>query len=320
MLDDIRQVSQASSAHISIFAERYNKLLETARSLANNDREQAKELVHDALIEFVHHSPDLTTINNIDRYLRSLMRNVFKSQKRRICQRSKYELVIENYDLVESSFSETTNRYGNPHLLIQIQDVLRFICECACVRKERIKLGSVLILRFFHGYYTSEIAQIMGVTASAVSHLLKQARTEACLYLSNPDHRNYSYGVANAHGSSVFNYGCLADDLLNELRNAILKWPRGRNCLQHLQLQKMYEENSLEEIDSKTLAHIVSCESCLDAVNTILGLDSLSIRYPADKLGKHTTDRKKSQQLNASRKRSLASITLSVSIPASYCD
>jgi RNA polymerase sigma factor (sigma-70 family) len=296
MLDDIGHVPQTSSAHISIFAERYNKLLEIARSLANNDKEQAKELVHDALIEFAHHSPDLTTINNIDHYLRSLMRNMFKSQKRRICRHSKYELLIENYDLVESGLSEAANRYGNPHLLIQIQDILRFICEYACVRKEKLKLGSVLILRFFHGYYTSEIAQLMGVTASAVSHLLKLAKSDACLYLSNSDRLNYSHECADAHGGPSLNYGCLADDLLNELRNAILRWPRYHDCPLYFQLQKMYEGTPVGEIDSKTLSHIVSCESCLDAVNAILGLDPLSMRYPIDSLNRRTKGRKTPKQ------------------------
>ena len=301
MLDDLRPGSGVSSTHIEVFAEHYDHLLIVARSLTNNDQDQARDLVHDAMIKFVRLRPDLHTINNIDSYLRTLVRNLFKSQKRRSNVHSTYELVIENYDSVGSRLPEVADRYCNPHLLLQLQDVLRVICEYACVRKERLKLGSTLILRFFHGYYTSEIAQIMGVTASAVSHQLKLAQAEAYLYLNDPKRLNLSHEVTSIRGRLGLNYGCLADDLVDELRRAILSSHSCRKCILHFNLHKLYGEQRQKEIDCKTLAHIVSCVGCLDAVNTFLGLELLSNRYPGDTLSRRAKGRKTPQQTVAIR-------------------
>jgi RNA polymerase sigma factor (sigma-70 family) len=302
MLDDLRSMRAASPAHIEVFAERYNQLLVVACSLAKNDRDQARDLVHDALVKFVRLSPDLHKISNIDSYLRTLVRNLFKSQKRRMNTQSRYELTIENFNSVENGLSTVADRYYNPYLLLQIQDLLRVICEYACFRKERLKLGSALILRFFHGYHTSEIAQIMGVTASAVSHQLKLAQAETWLYLNDPKRLNLSHEIAGIRGTLGLNYGCLVNDLVEELRRAIFKSPSYRECILHFHLRKLYSVQCEEEIDCKTLAHIVSCADCLDAVNSFLGLELLSKRYPADTLNRCTKDRKASRQAVAKGK------------------
>jgi len=153
-----------------------------------------------------------------------------------------------------------------------------------------MKLGSVLILRFFHGYHTSEIAQIMRVTASSVSQLLKLARAEVHLYLNDPKHLNFSHEILCIRNSLELNYGCLSDDLVDELRCAVFRSSCSRNCLLQFKLHKLYGGKSSEEIDCKTLAHIVSCAPCLDAINTFIGLELLSMRYPTDTLGKRAKE------------------------------
>jgi RNA polymerase sigma factor (sigma-70 family) len=292
MLDNIGPMPVASYAHMDVFAERYSQLLVAARSLTNNNQGEAIELVHDALIEFIRHSPDLHKINNLDGYLRRLMSNLFKSQKRRRNVRLEYELSIENYNSVEDRLSDIANRFCSPHFLLRMQDMLRVICEYACFRKEKSKLGSALILRFFHGYHTSEIAKIMRVTASAVSHQLKLARAEIYLYLNNPKHLRFFNEIVKAHGESGLNYGCLADDLVAELRQAIFRLPSLHECILQFKLHKLYGRQCEQEIDCKTLGHIVSCEGCLDAVNAFLGLESLSSRYPTDMLSRCAKDLK----------------------------
>jgi RNA polymerase sigma factor (sigma-70 family) len=290
MLENHSQMTEVSSAHMDVFAERYNQLLEAARSLTNNNQGQAIELVHDGLIKFVRLSPDLHKINNLDGYLRTLIRNVFRSQKRHMNVQSECELSIENYDSVESRLSEVADRYCNPQLLLEVQDVLRAICEYACFRKERLKVGSALILRFFHGYHTSEIAEIMKVTASAVSNLLKIARSEAYLYLNNPKHHSFSHEIITIHGKPRLNYGCLVDDVVDELRRAIFHSSPPHKCVLQFKLHRLYGGQRQQEIDCKTLAHIVSCADCLDGVNTFLGLKLLSMRHPADMLSRCTKD------------------------------
>jgi DNA-directed RNA polymerase specialized sigma24 family protein len=286
MLDDFELRPESSAMHIGIFAERYNKLLGIARALTNNDLGQAVDIVHDALIKFVRHSPDLHKINNLDGYLCALLCNMFKAQKLRVNVRSKCELPIENDDLIEILSPEIVDRYCNQNSLLQMQDVLRIICEYACFRKERMKLGSVLILRFFHGYHTSEIALIMGVTSSAVSHQLKLAHDEVCLYLKDPKHSNFYREITAVRDRYKLNYGFLAEDLVEELRRAIFQSSSCRECILHSNLYKLYGGPRRKEIDSKTLAHIVSCVGCLEAASAILGLDLLSVRYPADMLSR----------------------------------
>lgn len=287
-LDDFESKRETASTHINVFTERYGKLLEAARFLSNNDQGRAIDLVHDALIEFVRHSPDLHKINNIDGYLGALMRNLFKSQKRRVTLRLIYELSIENCDLTESMLPEIADRRCNPHFLLQAQDLLRITCEFACFCKQRLKFGSVLLLRFFHGYHTSEIALIMGVTTSAVSHQLKIAQDEVCLYLNNPKHFDFYREITRLRSRLKFNYGRLVDDLVGELRRAIFLSPLRPECILHCDLQKLYGSQGRKEIDCETLAHIVSCADCLDTINAFLGLDLLSVRYPTDTLSRRT--------------------------------
>jgi RNA polymerase sigma factor (sigma-70 family) len=290
MLDNLAPMPEAFSTHMDVFADRYNQLLSVARSLTNNNQEQAIDLVHDALIEFVRYSPDLDKINNLDGYLHTLMSNLFKSQKRRAHARSECELSIENHNSVEGRLPEVADRYCNPHLLLPIQDMLRVICEYACIRKEKLKLGSALILRFFHGYHTSEIAKIMQVTAGAVSHQLKLARTEIWLYLNNPKCLSFCGEVAGIRGEYGLNYGCLVDDLVGELRRAIFQPLSPHKCTSQFKLHKIYGRQCKRGVDCKTLAHIVSCADCLDAINAFLGLELLSMRYPADTLSRYTKE------------------------------
>lgn len=282
MLDDFELTQEASTEHIRIFAERYNELLATARSLTNNDQGRAIDIVHDALIEFVRYSPDLRKISNLNGYLHALLCNLFKTQKRRVTVRSKCELSIESYELIESVLPGVADRYQNPNLLLQIQDVLRIICEYACFSKDRLKLGSVLILRFFHGYHTSEIALIMGVTASAVSHQLKLAQAEVCHYLKDPKRSDFHREIIAVRGRYKPNYGSLADDLVEELRHVIFNSSSLHECILRNSLYKLYRGRCRKEIDCKTLSYIVSCAGCLEAASTFLGLGLLSERYPAD--------------------------------------
>jgi DNA-directed RNA polymerase specialized sigma24 family protein len=204
-MDDSGPKPEASSVYMKIFEARYNKLLKAASLLAGIDRGQAVDLVHDALLVFVHRSPDLCKINNLDGYLRRLMYNLFKSQKRRAAFRSVNEFSVDNYDSVEYVLHEIADRCHNPHLLLQMQDALRAVCEYACFRKERLKIGSALLLRFFHGYHTGEIAQIMGVTPGAVSHQLKLAHSEISLYFNDPTNANFYRDIAGARSEYGLN-------------------------------------------------------------------------------------------------------------------
>jgi DNA-directed RNA polymerase specialized sigma24 family protein len=63
---------------------------------------------------------------------------------------------------------------------------LRSICEYACIRKETSKARSILLLRFFHGYYPTETAQVLRTSRNNVDNWLTLARRETKLFQENP--------------------------------------------------------------------------------------------------------------------------------------
>src|SRR6266540_1436560 len=144
------------ASHDDLFIERYARLFKWSLRLTDNNRELAEDLVHDAFIQFTFTHPDLQGIHDLDSYLYGMLRNLHLSQVRRATRNRLQPLSVVEYESVETGL-----RAIDPRDQIQVQEELRRACHYACVRKENAKIASVLILRFFHGYYPSEIVQIM---------------------------------------------------------------------------------------------------------------------------------------------------------------
>ena len=70
-------------------------------------------------------------------------------------------------------------------------------------------------------------------------------------------------------------------DLMLGLRRMIFSSCQGE-CLSQQQLQEVYANGSADALTTATLAHVVSCPRCLDAVNSRLGLPLLSERYASE--------------------------------------
>src|SRR6266851_6745624 len=273
-----------------LFLARYERLMGWALHLTDGERDRAEDLLHDAFIQFTLMGPDLEHIENVDGYLRTTLRNLHLSQLRRMTQVQHLSLSIADYDSVEIGL-----RSMELHTQVQVRDELRQICRYACLRKETAKAGSVLILRFFHGYYPSEIAQLMGATRSVVNDLMWIARREAKLYLSDPTAVKFmpaASGSADKTGKSFTEAEApkTPGDLLAELREEIYRSRRGK-CLSADQLQGIYGGGAPRAVDCLTLAHIVSCPSCLDAINRLVGLPPRSDRSPSDALGPDSRSR-----------------------------
>jgi hypothetical protein len=92
---------------------------------------------------------------------------------------------------------------------LQVKEELRGVCEYACLRKDTSKAGSVLILRFFHGFYPKEIAKILRSPLRLANDWLRIARHEARAYLEHPStlrflpHANRSSGPPNVPVASA---------------------------------------------------------------------------------------------------------------------
>src|SRR5713226_3782278 len=173
---------KAPSSHEDLFIERYDQMLAWSLQLTGHDQQQAEDLVHDVFIQFSLQHPNLNEIQNIEGYLFTMLRNLQRSQLRRAARTPGSRLSIVDFDSAELGLQATDLRAR-----IQVLNELSLICRYACVRKQSSKAGSVLILRFFHGYYPSEIAQVLRTTRQSVDERLRIARSEAKLSLSNPE-------------------------------------------------------------------------------------------------------------------------------------
>ncbi len=145
-----------AATHDELFVQRYSWLMSWALQLTQGNRFLAENLVHDAFVQFVLSRPDLNSINNIEAYLYTTLKNMHLSTARRLARDPEQDLLLVEYDSAALALWN-----ADPHPAVQHQDELRLICQYACIRKETSKAGSVLILRFFHGYYPSEIARIL---------------------------------------------------------------------------------------------------------------------------------------------------------------
>ena len=272
--------------HEEIFLGRYPELRGWALQLTENDRQQAEDLVHDIYIQFTLTRPDLSAIQNLDGYLYRMMRNLNVSRLRRSQRKQNKTLSIVDYESAELGL-----RTADPREQITLQDALRQVCQYACMRKQTSKAGSVLILRFLHGYYPSEIAAVTLSTREAVEERLRIARNEVRQYLHDPKSLRF---MSKAQVESMqfprMGFAQTTDQLLNQLRQTIFDSCEG-DCLAPKQLRKLYQaRNSVT--DTLSLAHLVSCPKCLDQVNDELDLPLLKERFATDTLATESRGKK----------------------------
>ncbi|HEX8294250.1 MAG TPA: RNA polymerase sigma factor, partial [Pyrinomonadaceae bacterium] len=265
-------------SHEEVFLARYGLLRSWALRLTGGDAARAEDLVHDAFVHFTFARPDLARVQNLDGYLYQMLRNLNISQMRRANRRRGDEPAVFEYDSAEFVL-----RAADPRDLIRVQDDLRQVCHYACVRKESSKAGSVLILRFMHGYYPVEIARFTGATREAVEERLRVARNEARQYLKDPESLRFiSKGRARGARAASTGYAQTPEELLRDLRQRVFESRRGQ-CPTAEGLSKVYDSKGGP--DCATLAHLVSCPRCIDEVNDLHELPLLAERFPVDSLG-----------------------------------
>jgi len=275
----LTKIAPDAESHEEVFLGRYARLRAWAIQLTQSDREQAEDLLHDAYIQFNLSRPDLNSISNVDGYLYRLLRNLHLSQVRRSLRVQRKTLSIVDYDSAEIGL-----RSGDPRQQICLQDELRQVCQYACDRKETSRAGSVLILRFLHGYYPREIAQVMRTTRKAVEERLRVARSEAHQYLLNPGKLHFMHQTPGGKTHVPTGFARSADRLLGELRQAVFDSRQGA-CLERADLTSLYSGKNEAGIDQPTLGHLTSCPECLDEVNRLLNLPLLIERFPTDTIG-----------------------------------
>jgi RNA polymerase sigma factor (sigma-70 family) len=276
MFDQRRAAAQSEPTREQLFTERYEILLTWALQLTNQQRDEAEDLVQDAFVQFMLARTQLEEIENINGYLRRLLRNMYLSRLSRVSQRlHDSALSIADYDTFRLGWTAI-----EPPRRMQAAEELQQICAYACFRKESSRAGSVLILRFFLDYFPTEIASVLGSSRHCVDQWQRLARREVKLFMDDPRRLRFVDNGTTAANSWTGSPSS-DSDLMLALRGMIFSSHRGA-CLSKHELEAAYASGKTDALSTSELAHIVSCRACLDAVNTMLALPRLAERYPAE--------------------------------------
>jgi len=265
--------------HEELFTGLYTRLRGWAIQIVRQDHELAEDLLHDAFIQFTNARPELKKIVNTEAYLYGLIRNLYLSHLRKKARRDKHTSSIIDFETMRLGLksAEFADNF-------QIQEELKRICYFLCLRKESSKSASVMILRFFHGYFPSEIASVMRATPQVVKVRLNTARNEARSVIDNP--QTITAIEKRISPETVIDKSFRSNvELAVALGKMIFSTVNGI-CPDDEELNEIYFFKDNETIETKTLAHIVSCRKCIDRVNALLNLLPLSDRYSVDFIGK----------------------------------
>ena len=247
--------------HEAVFLSHYQQIRSWARQLTKANEAEAEDLVQDVFIDFIHSRPDLSGVRNLDAFLYTIVRNIHRSQLQRHLRRLNLLLSVVDYDSAALGL-----RAAAPARLLEIREQLHRVCQFACERKRTSKAGSLLILRFFHGYYPAEIATITRWDRATVDARLALVRREAREYVEGPEPNRRTRGVALE-----------SEAVLAELRSRIVSAVEGE-CPPPASIRRLYREDTIEGPSRDFLSHLVSCPRCLEFVNQLLGLDSSAER------------------------------------------
>ncbi|HEU4432211.1 MAG TPA: RNA polymerase sigma factor [Pyrinomonadaceae bacterium] len=289
MLDQ-RRAARPEDRREQLFTERYESLLAWALRLTNQNHEAAEDLVQDAFVQFMLGRTGLEQIENIDGYLRRMLRYMQASRMSRQAQRlHDTALSVADYDSLTLGWTAI-----EPPRRMQAFEELQQICSYACARKESSRAGSVLILRYFHDYFPTEIASVLGTSRHCVDQWQRLARREVKLFMNEPGRLRFVNAKCAAERAASRSFASTGDPM-TELRQMIFLSCQ-RPCLPANELREIYAAGNTDALTTTKLGHIVSCGSCLDAVNSLLGLPLLAQRgqpaasvdptdHPSDKDG-----------------------------------
>jgi len=281
------RLPKKQATHEELFLKRYPELLSWSMRILGSDRNRAEDLVHDAYIQWMLVKPDVQIVN-LDGYLYGMLRNLHSAEKRRAYRAPHASLTVVEYDSALLSLHRANDEAQTAYM----QDQLRTVCEYACIRKETSKGGSLFLLRFFHGYYPSEVARLARITRVTVDSWLRVARSEAKVYLENPEALKFMNSVPEARRSSLVPKN--EWEFLDEATAQIFSSCRNE-CLPDKKFRRLYSEEFGEPLDCGTLAHISSCEKCLMKAAKILNLPTGDDHCPPDQLGRDPEPGQKSK-------------------------
>ncbi|MGD0580729.1 MAG: sigma-70 family RNA polymerase sigma factor, partial [Bryobacteraceae bacterium] len=237
----------------------YDRLLTYALCLTNNSKPQAEDLLQDAFVVAMLGQIDLASAHDTEKYLCGVLRHLHVSNVRRETRRSLVPLSALEYDSLSLALNARIEERAG------FQEELELILRHACERKSVSKSASVLLLRFFLGFYPTEIAYIIHASRRSVDHLLWLARKEIARHLSEAERQP----------------GAVLRPARRSPSAAIASYSWG-HCPGSSGLRRLYESADCVTMPTEVLAHIVSCPKCLSLVCQLLGLHPPEDRFPTD--------------------------------------
>jgi RNA polymerase sigma factor (sigma-70 family) len=274
----VRTTESSLQTPESVFASKYPWLLRWALHFSQNNRAVAEDLVQDTFLKLLLSWESLHDLDNIEPLLYSYLKYSHLAEQRRGQRYSFQSLSTIDCDSLGVILSN-----ARPDGQLELQDELRRIVNFLLWRKNSARFASIFLLRFFHGYFPDEIAQICCSSRHAVDLSLSHAREELRAYLLDSNNVEVIHMMRpeeiKPSGAAIPEH-----DFVGELRRSIFA-AAGSPCLAIDELQARYQKTPQTSIESSLLAHIVSCKRCLDEVSNVLGLPPASGRTPDDSLG-----------------------------------
>ena len=261
-----------------VFASKYEWLLRWAMHFSQNDRTVAEDLIQETFLKLLTSWKTVKDLDNVEPLLYTYLKYSYLTELRRNQSYSLQSLSALDFDSLPAHL--WTAGLSDQ---IELQDQLRRIVAFLLWRKSSAKFANVFLLRFFHGYFPEEIMHICMITRHAVDLSLSHARGEIKAYLADPNRIQVLHQTPPPE-AVLPDAPVSPHQFVDEMRGLILS-ARTEACLPFVELQKLYRSELPKPIDIGLLAHIVSCESCLDRVSRFCNLPPGSKRSPWDSLG-----------------------------------
>lgn len=255
----------------------YARILGWARRITKNDLHAAEDLVQDLALRSLQ-AVEQSDISNLDSYVYRSLLNAHLSKARKHTLRRETPIDSE-------LLNDTTRLSIDPRLSHSVREQLIEICHFATVRKESSIAASIVLLRYFHGYFTTEVVKLLKRPRNSIEVRLASARREiqAAVRKNTPSSADRTDKQTDNKDSYIYQ----ADEFIEEIRREIFVQQTGR-CLREDQWRRIYVKPNLQPSRDE-IAHFVGCKTCLDSINTLLRIPLLRERHPLDTRGAEST-------------------------------
>jgi DNA-directed RNA polymerase specialized sigma24 family protein len=281
----------------NIFETKYAWLLRWALHFTEDNRSAAEDLVQETFVRLMLTWDTLVNFDDLEPLLYTYLRYAYLTERRRGRGHAFQSLSSVDFDTLAISL-HTTIAFDQIAVQNEIRDILAYLLW----RRRSARFASMFILRFFHGYYPEEIAAVCLSKRFGVDLGLRHARQELRAHLADP-HKIQELGRAPILKPKQPNFAIPVDDFESELRRNIFS-STNETCPSMEKLERCYSSFNLRSLECDLLAHIVTCESCLDKVARRCDVPPPPARSMEDIFGR--ASRGKSNRTGLSEQKKLA--------------